>query len=158
MRPYCPALRTTGLAALTWLALSSLALTSLAILPAAASDLAIDADLRPITARSAPSELPTVAVLDRDAIPHGVDGIGATVDADRLSGLRGGEKSVDNRILVDGRVSDNVAEKVVSGANAIGGGAFGNATGINTVIQNTGSNVLIQNAMIVNVQFTDPSP
>lgn len=149
MRPYCPALRITiGLAALAWLA----------ILPAAASDLGIDLDLRPITVRSAPMELPIAAAVDRDAIPRGVDGIGATVDADRLSGLRGGEKSIDNRILVDGRVSDNVAEKIVSGANAVGGGAFGNANGINTVIQNTGSNVLIQNAMIVNVQFTDPSP
>jgi len=149
MRPYCPAIRiTTGLAALAWLA----------IFPAAASDPGIDADLQPITAHSAPMELPIVAAVDRDAIPRGVDGIGATVDADRLSGLRGGEKSVDNRILVDGRVSDNVAEKIVSGANAVGGGAFGNANGINTVIQNTGSNVLIQNAMIVNVQFTDPSP
>ena len=149
MRPYCPALRITiGLAALAWLA----------ILPAAASDLGIDVDLQPITARSAPMELPIAAAVDRDAIPRGVDGIGATVDADRLSGLRGGEKSIDNRILVDGRVSDNVAEKIVSGANAVGGDAFGNANGINTVIQNTGSNVLIQNAMIVNVQFTDPSP
>ena len=148
MRPYCPASRNTGLAALAWLALT---------LPAAASDLGIDVDLRPITARSALFESPSEAS-DRDASPRGVDGIGATVDADRLSGLRGGESRVDNRILVDGRVSDNVAEKIVSGANAVGGGAFGNATGINTVIQNTGSNVLIQNAMIVNVQFTDPSP
>lgn len=149
MRPYCPAMRNTALAAMTWLVLTPFA---------AASDLAIDVDLRPVTARSAPVELVHASVPDRDAVPLGIDGIGATVDADRLSGLRGGENIVDNRILVDGRVTDNVAEKVVSGANAVGGGAFGNATGINTVIQNTGSNVLIQNAMIVNVQFTDPSP
>lgn len=149
MRPYCPAMRNTGLAAITWLVL---------IPSAAASDLGIDVDLRPVTARSAPLELVYTPAVDRDAVPRGVDGIGATVDADRLSGLRGGENIVDNRILVDGRVTDNVAEKIVSGANAVGGGAFGNATGINTVIQNTGSNVLIQNAMIVNVQFTDPSP
>jgi hypothetical protein len=152
MRPYCPALRNTRLAALAWLAIVP------ATFPAAASDPGIDLDLRPITARSAPWQQPMAAAGDRDAIPRGVDGIGATVDADRLSGLRGGETSVDNRILVDGRVSDNVAEKIVSGANAVGGGGFGNANGINTVIQNTGSNVLIQNAMIVNVQFNDPSP
>ena len=149
MRPYCPAMRNIALAATSWLVLA---------FPVAASDLGIDANLNPITARSAPSESMRFEASDRDAIPQGVDGIGATVNADRLSGLRGGENSVDNRILVDGRVSDNVAEKIVSGANAIGGGAFGNATGINTVIQNTGSNVLIQNAMIVNVQFTDPTP
>ena len=148
MRPYCPAMRNTALAAIAWLAISS----------AAASDLGIDVDPRPVTARSAPSEPVYVGASDRDAIPRGVDGIGATVDAQRLSALRGGDQSVDNRILVDGRVSDNVADRIVSGANAVDGGAFGNATGINTVIQNTGSNVLIQNAMIENLQFTYPSP
>ena len=35
---------------------------------------------------------------------------------------------------------------------------FANASGISTVIQNTGANVLIQNAMIVNVKFADSGP
>jgi hypothetical protein len=35
----------------------------------------------------------------------------------------------------------------------IAGGSFSNASGLPTVIQNTGANVLIQNATIVNVRF-----
>ncbi|SOD51449.1 hypothetical protein [Pseudoxanthomonas wuyuanensis] len=83
---------------------------------------------------------------------------GTPLDAVRLHQLRGGDSQVNNDILVDGAVNDNTADRIVSGANTINGGSFANASGINTVIQNTGSNVLIQNAMIVNVQFADPGP
>ncbi len=88
-----------------------------------------------------------------------VAGIGRPIDADALGELRGGDdNTVDNDIRVDGHVSDNSAENIFSGANLIDGGAFGNAAGVSTVIQNSGSNVLIQNAMIVNVQFGVPGP
>ena len=80
-----------------------------------------------------------------------VAGFGEVVDSGVLDALRGGD--VDNRIRNNGVVSDNHAENVNSGANTLTGSAFSNATGISTVIQNSGSNVLIQNAMIVNVQF-----
>ena len=82
--------------------------------------------------------------------------IGASVDVMKLDRLRGGADTVENNVLLDGTVENNTAEHVVSGSNAISDGAFSNATGINTVIQNTGSNVLIQNAMMVNVQFVAP--
>ena len=85
-----------------------------------------------------------------------VDGIGTPVDAGELDSLRGGESTVDNDVLIDGTVEGNTADHIVSGANAISDGAFTNANGINTVIQNTGSNVLIQNGMVVNVQFVAP--
>ena len=83
-------------------------------------------------------------------------GIGIPVDARALEQLRGGESTVDNDVLIDGTVEGNTADHIVSGANAISDGAFSNANGINTVIQNTGSNVLIQNGMVVNVQFVAP--
>ncbi|WP_454830798.1 hypothetical protein [Pseudoxanthomonas wuyuanensis] len=83
---------------------------------------------------------------------------GTPLDATRLHQLRGGDSQVNNDILVDGSVNDNTADRIVSGSNTINGGSFANASGINTVIQNTGTNVLIQNAMIVNVQFADPGP
>ena len=83
-------------------------------------------------------------------------GIGIPVDAGALERLRGGESTVDNDVLIDGTVEGNTADHIVSGANAISDGAFTNANGINTVIQNTGSNVLIQNGMVVNVQFVAP--
>jgi hypothetical protein len=83
-------------------------------------------------------------------------GIGIPVDAAALERLRGGESTVDNDVLIDGAVEGNTADHIVSGANAISDGAFTNANGINTVIQNSGSNVLIQNGMVVNVQFVAP--
>ncbi len=85
-----------------------------------------------------------------------VTDIGASVDVMKLDRLRGGESTVENNVLLDGTVEGNTADHVVSGSNAISDGAFSNASGINTVIQNTGSNVLIQNGMVVNVQFVAP--
>ena len=87
-----------------------------------------------------------------------IDGIGTPVDAGELDSLRGGESTVDNDVLIDGTVEGNTADHVVSGANVISDGSFANGNGINTVIQNTGSNVLIQNGMVVNVQFVAPPP
>ncbi len=87
-----------------------------------------------------------------------VDGIGTPVDAGELDSLRGGESTVDNDVLIDGTVEGNTADHIVSGANVISDGSFANGNGINTVIQNTGSNVLIQNGMVVNVQFVAPPP
>ena len=102
-------------------------------------------------------------VAEAQAIPPADDAVaaaafGAPLDAVRLHRLRGGDSQVNNDVLVEGLVSDNTADGIVSGSNAIHGGSFANASGINTVIQNTGTNVLIQNAMIVNVQFTGASP
>jgi len=91
-----------------------------------------------------PAEVPQVVVSD----------LGRAIATDRLSGLRGGDGAhVDNLIDVDGAVDGNTAHHITSGSNSIADGAFNNASGINTVIQNTGSNVLIQNAMIVTVDF-----
>lgn len=83
-----------------------------------------------------------------------VSDLGRAVAVDRLSTMRGGDGgTVDNRIDVDGSVDGNTAQHIASGSNSIADGAFSNASGISTVIQNTGSNVLIQNAMIVTVDF-----
>lgn len=86
--------------------------------------------------------------------------LGPGIDPARLAALRGGDGGIDdfNLVDVDGSVDGNTAHHVVSGANTVGDSAFANASGINTVIQNTGSNVLIQNAMIVTVDFVDPVP
>ncbi len=81
-----------------------------------------------------------------------VDGFGPRVDAGVLAGLSGGT-DVSARITLDGTVSDNHADHVVTGSNAISAGSFQGAAGVPMVIQNTGNNVLIQNATIINVQF-----
>lgn len=77
----------------------------------------------------------------------------ATAD---LEAQRGGDEVVHNVIEISGEVVDNTAHNVATGANSINEGSFANASGITTVVQNTGANVLIQSATIVNVQFTDP--
>lgn len=73
-----------------------------------------------------------------------------------LDRLRGGE-SVESSSRVNGEVGNNSVEAVVSGDNTIDQRSFAGASGITTVIQNTGANVLIQNGMVVNVQFVDPA-
>ena len=89
-----------------------------------------------------------------------VDGFGPAVSGQALEALRGGESlpgvvvDVDNK----GDVEGNTAVGTVGGGNIVTGGAFGNAAGINTVIQNSGANVLIQNGTAVNVQFGGPTP
>ena len=82
--------------------------------------------------------------------------IGSPIALGALDALRGGASTVENDILVDGNVQDNTADHVVTGHNTVDAGSFSNASGISTVIQNTGANVLIQNATIVNVQFAPP--
>jgi hypothetical protein len=56
-----------------------------------------------------------------------------------------------NNMNLKAELSGNEANNTVTGYNAIDSGAFANAAGINSVIQNTGNNVLIQDATIVNV-------
>ncbi len=87
-----------------------------------------------------------------------VSNIGTPVDVARLDHLRGGEDQHTSFIVVDGSVDHNSADRIISGHNTIGSDAFDNASGINTVIQNTGTNVLIQNAMVVHVSFVEPAP
>ncbi|WP_296228230.1 hypothetical protein [Ralstonia sp. UBA689] len=90
------------------------------------------------------------------AAPVSVPGFGRAVDADKLDGYRGGTQDLYqtvNDARLSGTVSDNAAVNVATGSNIVRDGSFTNAAGIPTVIQNSGANVLIQNATIVNVQF-----
>lgn len=71
---------------------------------------------------------------------------------DVLSGRRGGA-SAQNDMRLDGVVGSNEATNVVTGSNTVSSGAFAGTAGLPMVIQNSGNNVLIQNATIVNVQI-----
>ena len=86
------------------------------------------------------------------AHPMYVDGLGQAVSADTLGQYSGGT-NIHNNQNITGAVTGNSATQVVTGANAISADSFSGAAGLSTVIQNTGNNVLIQNGMIVNVQF-----
>ena len=85
------------------------------------------------------------------------DFFGAAVHTTLLDIQRGGTDLAPSMpgsvILSSGAVSDNRAVDVITGSNSIRDGAFANASGLPIVIQNTGANVLIQNATIVNVQL-----
>ncbi|MEM5278208.1 hypothetical protein VSR17_24620 [Cupriavidus taiwanensis] len=80
-------------------------------------------------------------------------GAARAVPVSRLDDVRGGAEVTVNDMRLHGTVADNAAVNTLSGTNHITDGAFSNAAGIPTAIQNSGSNVLIQNATIVNVQF-----
>ncbi len=75
------------------------------------------------------------------------------IGADRLAAMRGGSDTTVNDMTLRGTVSANMASDIVSGANSISAGSFANAVGIPIVIQNSGANVLIQNATIINLQM-----
>ena len=47
----------------------------------------------------------------------------------------------------------NSSRNTISGDNTVSTGAFTNAGGVNTVIQNSGNNVIIQNSTILNLQL-----
>lgn len=86
--------------------------------------------------------------------PH-VDGLGQSAADDQLADMSGGTNvNVRQNTTLTGTVSGNTAEKVIAGSNTINGDSFSGASGLPTVIQNTGSNVLIQNATVVNLQLT----
>ncbi len=73
------------------------------------------------------------------------------VDLKVLARKRGGADVV-NDMQLKGVVADNRAVNVTTGGNFISDGAFANTSGLPLIVQNTGNNVLIQNATIVNVQ------
>ncbi|MGZ8258966.1 MAG: hypothetical protein ACXWUL_00260 [Caldimonas sp.] len=81
------------------------------------------------------------------ATPLGVK----AVDAKVLARRRGGS-DVMNEMQLKGVVADNRAVNVTTGNNVITEGAFAGTSGLPLVVQNSGNNVLIQNATIINVQ------
>ena len=86
-----------------------------------------------------------------------LESLGEPVSQDTLDGLRGGDEEIVNNVIrITGEVTDNTADNVVTGANNIQDGSFVNSSGITSVVQNTGANVLIQTATIVNVKFAEP--
>jgi hypothetical protein len=125
----------TGLAALAVLAVASTAL---------AQEPAVD---------SAPGE--TASAGSTVQLPSSAAGPsllrGKALDDDVLAENRGGAQLSDMKL--EGVVAENNAVAIgATGTNVISQGAFANSTGVPMVVQNSGNNVLIQNATIVNVE------
>lgn len=82
-------------------------------------------------------------------------GSSKAADDAELDAARGGAGAsatlIDTRLA--GQVSGNSANNVQTGWNVIDGGAFSNMTGIPIVVQNSGANVLIQNATVIQLQL-----
>ncbi|HUH55272.1 MAG TPA: hypothetical protein VLZ32_06030 [Rhodanobacter sp.] len=100
----------------------------------------------------APVAPPSPAGTAHVAAPDNIDGFGPRATPATLATMRGGTDIVENMHL-HGTVDNNSADHVASGYNTISDGAFTGAAGVPMVIQNSGNNVLIQNATIINVQF-----
>ena len=85
--------------------------------------------------------------------PFGAAAVAAPVSDDLLALARGGSDQtvIDTRLT--GAVAGNTATNITTGANVIEGGSFANMSGIPIVVQNSGANVLIQNATVINLQL-----
>lgn len=70
-----------------------------------------------------------------------------------LGQYRGGSDLVQNDMKLIGTTAGNTATDVTTGSNVIGAGSFSNMSGLPLVIQNSGANVLIQNAVILHLQM-----
>ena len=78
---------------------------------------------------------------------------GEAVTSERLGRTSGKDDTMHAEAVLGGTVGNNTAINTVSGNNVIDSGSFANAQGLPMVIQNSGSNVLIQNATVINLQF-----
>ena len=76
----------------------------------------------------------------------------AAVDTQSLAISRGGAELNLYDIKSDGLVSNNQASNLTTGSNWVTEGSFAGASGFSTVVQNSGNNVLIQNATIINLR------
>lgn len=95
-----------------------------------------------------------------------VDAVDTSVCGDPLTGeqlneLAGGQNIQIERILeqitnanLNGQMASNVLNSTATGYNMLATGALSNVSGIATVIQNSGNQVIINSATILNI-FTD---
>ena len=93
------------------------------------------------------------AVAQTLVAPNDTTAFSRPVGTQVLDASRGGTPLVRNDMDLAGTVADNTARNVRTGDNTIDSGSFANMTGIPVVIQNTGANVLIQNAVILHLQM-----
>ena len=95
----------------------------------------------------------TAIVVQPAFADHGFMLSGKVVSNSSLAEQRGGhETQVLNDMKVNGKVVDNAAINNVTGHNTITN-AFTGASGLPLVVQNSGNNVLIQNATIINLEL-----
>ena len=79
---------------------------------------------------------------------------GVAVDSQDLAVSRGGaELDITlNEANTHGVVGNNQASNLTTGSNYVNDGSFAGAAGFSMVVQNSGNNVLIQNATVINLR------
>jgi len=85
---------------------------------------------------------------------RGVTSWGAPIPPAQLDTQRGGTDPgpvTINANVLNAKLFDNQATNNVTGNNTVTGGAFAGASGLATVIQNSGNNVIIQNGTVLNL-------
>lgn len=88
------------------------------------------------------------------ASAQAVASLGERLPDNTLAAKRGGYAvHVNNQNQLDAKLYDNQAIGNVTGTNSVSDSAFSGMSGFATVIQNSGSNVIVQNATILNVQL-----
>lgn len=103
------------------------------------------------SARGEEAVVPAVRVAD--SVRPGALGARA-VDSRALAEQRGGSDAASlSDMKLNGVVTDNRASNLTTGNNIITDGALAGVSGVPLVVQNSGNNVLIQNATIINVQL-----
>jgi len=96
--------------------------------------------------------------------PQTMPEIGSAMSSEELGGLNGQKEvsidikdvnaifsNVDNKGFLGNNSIEGTNSHFTTGANLIDGSAFSGMNGITTVIQNSGNQVLIQNATVVDV-------
>jgi hypothetical protein len=111
-----------------------------------------------VEAEIAAALAPEIKTAELGAVPENteptlISGFGAPLASHELRDFRGGFDVVKNDMQLNGVVANNSASDIATGSNFISSGSFANSTGFPTVVQNSGSNVLIQNATIINLQY-----
>lgn len=138
--------------------LTHISLATLAALSWTTSVIAADESSASAPPRAAAATASTVAPSSGPATPEPIaarhNPFGSKpMAAAALATKRGGDGNVFNDAQLKGVVANNQVSNTSTGMNVISDGAFAGSAGLSTVIQNSGNNVLIQNATIVNVQL-----
>lgn len=86
--------------------------------------------------------------------------VGEPVSGEMLHSLSGGQGiSIDaleilaNNMHLNADMTDNQLNSTTTGLNQVSNDAFANASGISTIVQNSGNQVIINNAFILNLQM-----
>ncbi len=79
--------------------------------------------------------------------------LGKAVPNASLKDKRGGHATTVNTNQLNAKLYDNQAMANITGTNSISTSAFAGMSGYATVVQNSGNNVIIQNATILNVKM-----